>query len=49
MDDPMTGEKDKLIRFKETFVSADEIHSEGHDPSLGKDSKTMEMVYKRKK
>jgi hypothetical protein len=49
MDDPMTGEKDKAMRFIETIVSPDEIHSEAHDPSLGKKSKVMEMVYKRKK
>ncbi len=49
MDDCMTGEKDKLIRFVDTFVSADEILSEGYDLSQGKDFKTMEMTYKRKK
>lgn len=49
MDDPMTGAKDKVFKFTDRIVSSDEIHSEGHDPSLGKDSKIMEMVYKRKK
>jgi hypothetical protein len=49
MDDPMTGAKNKLFKFTDKIVSGDEIHSEGHDPSLGKDSKMMEMVYKRRK
>jgi hypothetical protein len=49
MDDPMTGAKDKLFKFSDKIISNDEIRSEGHDPSLGKDSKMMEMVYKRKK
>ena len=49
MDDPMTGKMDNTYRFIEHFVSKDEIHQEIHDLSLGKDSKMMETVYKRKK
>ncbi len=49
MDDPMTGAKDKLYKFKDKVVSHDEILAEVHDPSMGKDSKIMEMVYERKK
>jgi hypothetical protein len=49
MDDPMTGKMDNTYRFIERFVSKDEIHQEIHDLSLGKDSKMMETVYKRKK
>jgi Protein of unknown function (DUF1579) len=49
MDDPMTGEKDKLFRFTDTFASKDEIVSIAHDFSGGKEFKMMETVYKRKK
>jgi Protein of unknown function (DUF1579) len=49
MDDPMTGEKDKVFRFADTFVSKDEIHSVAHDLRGGKEFKMMEMHYTRKK
>jgi len=49
MDDAMTGEKDKDFKFIDRFVSKDEIVAEIHDLSRGKDSKMMEMTYKRKK
>ena len=49
MDDPMTGKMDNTYRFIERFVSKDEIHQEIHDLSLGKDSRMMETIYKRKK
>ncbi len=49
MDDPMTGKMDNTYRFIERYVSKDEIHQEIHDLSLGKDSKMMATVYKRKK
>ena len=49
MDDVMTGEKDKDFKFIDRFVSKDEIIAEVHDVAKGKDSKMMEMTYKRKK
>ena len=49
MDDVMTGEKDKEFKFVDRFISKDEMTSEVHDVAKGKDSKMMEMTYKRKK
>ena len=49
MDDPMTGKMNNTYRFIERYVSKDEIQQEIHDLSLGKDSKIMETIYKRKK
>ena len=49
MDDPMTGEKNKAYKFIDRFVSNDEVQSEIHELARGKDSKMMEMTYKRKK
>lgn len=47
-DCPMTGEKDKAMKQVYRIVSRDEHVYEMHDPSLGKDSKTMEITYTRK-
>lgn len=49
MDDPMTGEKNKAYKFIDRFVSKDEVQSEIHELARGKESKMMEMTYKRKK
>ena len=49
MDDPMTGKMDNTYRFIERYISKDEIQQEIHDLSLGKDSRMMDTVYKRKK
>jgi len=48
MDDPMTGEKDKTIKFILTIVGANQRRFEMHEPAKGKDSKIGEMIYTRK-
>jgi hypothetical protein len=48
MDDPMTGEKDKTVKFILTIVGADKRLFEMHEPAKGKDSKIGEMAYTRK-
>ena len=47
-DCPMTGEKNKPSRQVYRIVSRDKIIFEMHDPSLGANSKTMEITYTRK-
>lgn len=49
MDEPMTGEKDKPVKFVHRILSADSHVFEMHDPALGAKSKTFEMAYTRKK
>ena len=48
MDDPMTGEKDKTVKFILTIVGANKRLFEMHEPAKGKDSKIGEMTYTRK-
>ena len=49
MDEPMTGEKDKPVKFVHRILSADKHVFEIHEPALGANSKTFEMAYSRKK
>ena len=48
MDCPMTGQKDMPMKQVLRIVSAEKHVFEMHDPSKGKDSKTMEITYTRK-
>jgi len=48
MDDAMTGEKDKTVKFILTIVGANKRLFEMHEPAKGKDSKIGEMAYTRK-
>ena len=45
---PLTGEKDKAMKQVIRIISPDKHVFEMHDPSKGKDSKTMEISYTRK-
>jgi hypothetical protein len=48
MDDPMTGEKDKTMKFVVRIDSKDKHTFQMFDASKGKDTKCAEMVYTRK-
>jgi len=48
MDDAMTGEKGKAVKYIIRLVSADKHVFEIHEPAKGKDSLVAEMVYTRK-
>ena len=48
MDGPMTGEKDKLLKYTIQIVSHDKHIFEMFDLSNGKSTRMMEMVYTRK-
>ncbi len=48
MDDPMTGEKDKPMKFTITIVDRNKRVFEMHDLSKGKKSLCAEMTYTRK-
>lgn len=48
MDDPMTGEKDKPLKYTIQIVSHDKHIFEMFDLSNGKSTKMIEMVYTRK-
>jgi hypothetical protein len=47
-DCPMTGQKDRPMKQVYRIVSRDQHVFEMHDPTKGKDSKTMEITYTRK-
>lgn len=50
MDEPMTGEHDKAVRYVTRFVDADTFVFEVHDLAIGeKDNKVVAVTYKRKK
>jgi hypothetical protein len=50
MDEPMTGEHDKTVRYVTRFLDADTFVFEVHDLAIGeKDNKVIEVTYKRKK
>ena len=50
MDEPMTGQTDKTVRYDYIFRTADEIVVQVHDLHIGTDkTKVVEVVYKRKK
>ena len=50
MDEPMTGEKDKKVKYIDTIVDHDKHVFEIHDLSLpGPSTKVVEIVYTRKK
>ncbi len=50
MDEPMTGEKDKKVKFVETIIDHDKHVFEIHDLSMpGPNKKVVEIVYTRKK
>jgi hypothetical protein len=49
MDEPATGEQDKLGRFVMRIVDRDKIVFEMYDLSLGEDAKVGEITYTRKK
>lgn len=50
MDDPMTGERNKKVKYVTTFVDADNHAFEMHDLSIkGKNQKVVEIKYTRKK
>jgi hypothetical protein len=48
MDDPMTGEKDKTMKFVIQIDSSEKHTFQMFDASKGKDSKCAEMVYTKK-
>jgi hypothetical protein len=48
MDDPMTGEKDKPIKFIIRIVGKDKHVLEMHEPNKGEKSLVGEMTYTRK-
>jgi hypothetical protein len=48
MDDPMTGEKDKPIKFIINIVDRNKRVFEMHEPGRGENSKIAEMTYTRK-
>jgi hypothetical protein len=48
MDDPMTGQKNKPVKFVIRILDPDKHTFEMHDLTLGEKSKTMEMTYTRK-
>lgn len=49
MDDAFTGKMNQDYKFVDTFVSKDEIKAEIFTLADGKETKMMEMAYKRKK
>jgi len=48
MDDPMTGQRNKPIKFVIRILDPNKHTFEMHDMTLGDKSKTMEMTYTRK-
>ena len=48
MDDPMTGKKNKPVKYIIRILGPDKHTFEMHDLTLGDKSKTMEMIYTRK-
>ena len=48
LDDPMTGEKDKTVKYIVRLISPEKRVFEMHDPSLGQKSKTGEITYTKK-
>ena len=50
MDEPMTGEHDKCVRYVTRLVDADKFVFEVHDLAIGEtNTKVVEVVYTRKK
>jgi hypothetical protein len=49
MDCPQTGEKDKLMKQVIRVINPDKYVFELHDPSLGRNSKKLEITYSRVK
>ncbi|HEX2748379.1 MAG TPA: DUF1579 domain-containing protein [Verrucomicrobiales bacterium] len=49
MDDAWTGKKDQEYKFVDRFISKDEVNSAIYLVEAGKETKIMEMTYKRKK
>ena len=49
MDEPMTGESDKMTKYVSTIVSEDEHVFEIFDLSAGHDTPALQITYKRKK
>lgn len=49
MDEYLTGEHDKMVKYEWTFVSDDEIHFDVHDLGIGEpNTKVVSYIYKRK-
>jgi hypothetical protein len=49
MDDPLTGEKDKTVKYVSKMIDQDKQVFEMYAMEGGKEMKTMEMTYTRKK
>lgn len=50
MDEPMTGEKDKKVKFVDKVINHDKHTFEIHDLAIpGTNKKVVETVYTRKK
>lgn len=50
MDEPMTGEKNKTVKYVSKLIGHDKFSFEIHDRSVpGPDKKVVEIVYQRKR